>query len=85
MTLEAELGEALGITEPGTAKRLRSASEEYGLPAVPPAGITADQLIMAADKDKKNRAGELRFSLLEGVGRMARTKSEAWKRRLPNL
>ncbi len=78
MVLEAELGETLGITEPGTARQLRNATGQYGLPGEPPAGITADQLLVAAEKDKKNRAGKLRFSLLEGVGRIARTNSEAW-------
>jgi 3-dehydroquinate synthase len=78
LVLEAELGESLGITEPDTATRLRSAIERYGLPGEAPPGISADQIIDAMEKDKKNRAGSMRFSLLKTLGHSARRNNEEW-------
>jgi 3-dehydroquinate synthase len=82
LVVEAELGEAAGITEAGTADALRSALGSAGLPTALPAGAKADRLIDAMRVDKKSRAGGLSFALLSSVGMPAGSDSAGWSAQL---
>lgn len=81
MVLEALLGEALGVTEPGTADRLRQALGSFGLPCTPPRGLDAEAALGFLALDKKARGGAPRFVLLRRVGEVSR--SGGWSRPVP--
>lgn len=75
MELEARLGEALGVTEAGTHRRLRHALERLELPV---ASVPVERVLRAIRHDKKNRDGRVRTVLLERVGRVARASDGGW-------
>ena len=68
---EAMLAERLG-TASGVAARIAEAFTTLGLPIRAPAGLDATAIVAAMDTDKKNRGAEIRFSLVESVGRAHR-------------
>lgn len=78
MLVEAAIGERLGITERGTTGTLRHVLETLALPTAVPDGVAADDVIAAARTDKKVRAGQLRFSLLQRPGVTARSPAGEW-------
>jgi 3-dehydroquinate synthase len=78
MRLEARLGEAIGVTEQGTADRLDTALEACGIPNVLDGSVTAGPLLAAAASDKKNRAGRSRWVLLRRIGEVATDESGAY-------
>jgi 3-dehydroquinate synthetase len=70
MILEARLGERLGITEPGTARRISQVLGAFGLGSIPlPAGVPVLTRFLSADK--KARRGAVRFVLLARIGEVA--------------
>lgn len=83
MRAEARLGEVLGVTEAGTAARLAGLLDACGHRDRPEAEVEPGQLLRAAAADKKARRGELRFVLLEHVGRVARGPRGTWTHPLP--
>jgi 3-dehydroquinate synthase len=68
MVVEAELGEFLAVTEPGTADVVREILSEAGLPVDHPLLKSADELIEVMRRDKKGRGTELAFSFLLRIG-----------------
>jgi 3-dehydroquinate synthase len=68
MVIEAEIGEEIGVTEPGTAARIRHGMEQQGLPSTLPAKARTANLVEAMHRDKKAGPGTLGMSLLETVG-----------------
>ncbi|MCW5937824.1 MAG: 3-dehydroquinate synthase [Fimbriimonadaceae bacterium] len=68
MVLEARLGEALGLTPPGVALRIRETAARQGLPVALPPGLEPDSLIAWMRRDKKALGQALSFSLLTGLG-----------------
>jgi 3-dehydroquinate synthase len=68
MVAEAALGESLGVTEPGTATRLREVLSRAGLPTALPAGIALPTVVAATRTDKKARRGRAEYSLIERLG-----------------
>jgi 3-dehydroquinate synthase len=70
MVFAAELGEALGRTEPGTARRVESLLAAYGLPTRPERILrpSARRLIEAMSRDKKMGPRGIRWVFLERVG-----------------
>jgi 3-dehydroquinate synthase len=78
LVLETKLGEAEGVTAPGTAEELRSALGGAGLPTSLPAGVSHDRLIDAMRVDKKSRAGGLAFALLSAIGVAAGSDAAGW-------
>jgi 3-dehydroquinate synthase len=78
LVVEAELGEAAGITAAGTAHALRFALGGAGLPTRVPAGIDPARLIDAMRSDKKSRAGGLAFALLASIGQPAGNDDAGW-------
>ena len=75
--LEARIGEAAGITAPGTARRLDAVIRACGIPA-PDRLPSASRLLEAAASDKKVRESVARWVLLERIGVVARTPGGAW-------
>jgi 3-dehydroquinate synthase len=78
LVIEAELGEAAGFTEAGTAHALRAALGGAGLPTRLPAGLDHGRLIDAMRVDKKSRAGGLAFALLASLGTPAGSDASGW-------
>jgi 3-dehydroquinate synthase len=86
MVLEARLGEALGVSRPGTSEQVARAVEAVGLPTVPPPGSRdSDHFMEHLGRDKKARGGRPRFVLLEEVGRIHKGDegSESWSHPVP--
>lgn len=68
MTLEARLGEKLGITAPGTAIEVADRLHAVGLPVQLPTTARPDALISVMRGDKKASGGRLAFALLDRIG-----------------
>ncbi len=71
MVYESMLAERLGLAEPNTTKRLRSAVRAAGLPDARPSAMSIDAVIEATRCDKKARAGHAEFALPARIGAMA--------------
>lgn len=78
MELEARLGEAAGITQPGTSRRVAEALQALELPARTEPMPSADRIVERARLDKKVRGGRTHYTLLTRLGDVARTESGAW-------
>ena len=77
MVAEAELGERVGVTDTGTADRLRQALRALGLPVEVPAHVDRSAVVEAARSDKKAREGKVRYALIARIGEPARPDG-AW-------
>jgi len=78
MVAEARAGEAVGITETGTADRLREVLLRLGLPTEPPPGLDPGRLAELMGRDKKTRAARPNFALIRCPGVVARGPDGAW-------
>ncbi|MEJ2184331.1 MAG: 3-dehydroquinate synthase [Gemmatimonadota bacterium] len=78
MVLEAELGELVGVTVPGTAERLTAVIRTFGLPTDPPSNTDPDAMLSATRLDKKARAQQPRYTLLAEPGSVARDAGGDW-------
>lgn len=78
MVAEARIGEALGVTAPGTAETIRAVLEAAGLPAQLPAQVDVARVIAATSTDKKARAGNVRYTLLARIGEVGRAVDGGW-------
>ncbi|HWE36963.1 MAG TPA: 3-dehydroquinate synthase [Isosphaeraceae bacterium] len=72
MVAESRLAERLGWIDAATTGRLVALLARFGLPVAAP-GLDADALLDAMARDKKNRAGRLRFVLPRRLGRVELT------------
>ncbi|MSR23153.1 MAG: 3-dehydroquinate synthase [Gemmatimonadetes bacterium] len=77
MVLEARLGEALGVTRSGVGEELEVALGVVELPTRTPGPLDADRILELMAVDKKARAGEARFVLIERIGSVMR-KGDGW-------
>ena len=66
MVCAMHLSERLGLTTAADRQRLTALLARLGLPTEIPADWPGEALIEAMRRDKKNRAGRLRFVLLQG-------------------
>lgn len=66
MLLEGELGERLGVSEPGTKRRLQTSLDRLKLPPIPE--LDPDRVIAYLSTDKKVRSDRPRYVLLRRVG-----------------
>lgn len=69
MVLETTLGEALGVTAPGSAARLRDTLRTAGLPTAVPGSLDPMRVLAATRSDKKAREGVVEYALIAGIGR----------------
>lgn len=67
----ARLSHALGLLAPADVTRVEAVVAAHGLPVRLRAPLALDALHEAMRRDKKNRAGRLRFIVLETLGRAA--------------
>jgi 3-dehydroquinate synthase len=67
MVAEARLAERIGWIGPETTARLTMLLDRLGLPTSAPR-LDADALLDAMSRDKKNRAGSIRFVLPRAIG-----------------
>ncbi len=84
MVLEARLGEAVRVTDPGTARILAAGCRAFGLPTGPPAGMDPDAILHATRADKKARSDRVRYTLLEGPGAVAKSPDDGWTHAVPD-
>lgn len=75
MLLEATASEREGITEPGTAARIRGALESAGLPTARPSGPSASRVLESMRSDKKSRGGAIEYAVPIRIGAMAAVES----------
>jgi len=68
MIIEADIGEKMGITTPGTRERLHRALTRWGLPAKLPSPGLADRMMAAMVRDKKSERGHVAMALTTQVG-----------------
>lgn len=69
MVAEARIGEALGVTAPGTAREIGTLVRAFGLPDFDPALREPRALARIMARDKKTRSGVVHMVRLEAVGR----------------
>jgi len=81
MIQEARLGERMGVTQPGTAKRLTDGLRAFGLGSMDLTGTTRSQVMGFLGADKKVRFGTPRFVLLERLGSVSADPD--WSRDAP--
>jgi 3-dehydroquinate synthase len=82
MMWEARLGEALGVTEPGTSHQLGEWLGTLGLPLR--ASVPEEDLFVGVLRaDKKARGGDVRVVLLARLGEVARAPDGGWGHRIP--
>jgi len=70
MVCEARLAEKLGVASEGLSQKITQTLAGLGLPVEIPAQLRRAEIIEAMRVDKKSRAGLVRFSLPEALGRM---------------
>jgi 3-dehydroquinate synthetase len=68
--LEAEIAEAMQLTEVGVAESLSKLFSKVGLPVNVPAGIDIDEVLKAITKDKKKAGGKIHFALPIAIGKV---------------
>lgn len=71
LAMAASLSRDLGLLADRDAARVMAAVEAQGLPGRLRAPLPADALVAAMRQDKKARGGEIRFVVLEALGRAA--------------
>ncbi len=76
LVLESRLGEAMGVTAPGTSDRAAAWLRAVGLPVAPPPALSRAALLDAIQGDKKNRRGAVHAALLAEPGRVAQHGDE---------
>jgi len=78
MRVEARVGESLGVTRPGTARRLAALLDRCGQRDRPEEAADPAELYALARLDKKGREGRVRIVLLERIGAVARAPDGSW-------
>ncbi len=68
MIIEADIGEKMGITTPGTRERLHRALTRWGLPTKLPSPGLAERMVAAMVRDKKSEEGKVAMALTRQVG-----------------
>lgn len=79
MVAEAALGERIGVTDAGTADRIRDALTALDLPTAVPDHVDSTAVLEAARSDKKAREGRVHYALIARIGEPARLDG-AWTR-----
>jgi 3-dehydroquinate synthase len=69
MHLEARLSHLMGLADSKQALMIKEVIDSYSLPSELPEGLNADKLISHMKLDKKVEAGEMKFILIEKIGK----------------
>jgi 3-dehydroquinate synthase len=85
MVVEAVAGELMGVTEPGTAARIRLVLAGLGLPTAPPLESASrwDELAATMRRDKKAKAGVVHCALPAAPGAVLPTAGGDWTHAVP--
>ncbi len=83
MRIETRIGELTGLTEQGTAERLRALLERCGLDRPVEQEHAVEALLDAARSDKKVRRGMMRCVLLSRIGQVARAADGSFSHEIP--
>jgi len=83
MRIETRIGELLGLTEEGTADRLRALLERCGLDRPVEEEHAVEALLDAARSDKKVRRGMMRCVLLSRIGQVALAAHGSFSHEIP--
>lgn len=83
MVAEARLGERLGVTEPGTATRIRDLLDALGLPTGMPPWADPERVLELTRADKKSRRGTVEYALIEQIGRAHAGEDLRWSTPAP--
>jgi 3-dehydroquinate synthase len=78
MAFAARLGEQVGVTRSGTARRLETLLESFGLP-VRLEGMPPADLFAAMERDKKRGPRGLRWVFLKEVGEAGISEGVRWE------
>jgi 3-dehydroquinate synthase len=84
MVVESGIGETVGITAPGTRRRLEAALHRLGLPTAAPPGIDAQSIVAATGMDKKARASRVRYALVSSAGSCRPGTAGRWTVEVPD-
>jgi 3-dehydroquinate synthase len=68
MHLEAQIAARLGMLDTGLVERQREVLRDYGLPTTIPYSMATDHILELALRDKKVRAGKIRWALPTAIG-----------------
>ena len=68
LVLAARLSMELGYFDPSTVGRVQALVAKYSLPTRLSVPLPLDQLMAAVQKDKKSRAGKVRFVAMRSIG-----------------
>ncbi len=83
MRIETRIGELIGLTEEGTADRLRALLERCGLDRPVEEEHAVEGLLDATRSDKKVRRGMMRCVLLSRIGQVARAADGSFSHEIP--
>jgi 3-dehydroquinate synthase len=85
MVVEAVAGESIGVTEPGTAARIRSVLAGLGLPIAPPREVSSrwDELAATMRRDKKSQLGAIHCALPVATGSIVPAAAGHWTHAVP--
>lgn len=78
MVVEARLAEAAGLAASGIAGAISDLLDPFELPTAVPTSLGADDLMELMTRDKKVRAGAVRFALPKSLGEMTESADGAW-------
>lgn len=84
MVVEAKIGEAFGVTDPGTADAIVEALRAVGLPTSMPLDLAPVGIIAATRADKKVRDDRVRYALLARPGEPTRDPAGDWTLAVPD-
>jgi 3-dehydroquinate synthase len=82
LVLECELAEQLGLADSGLCRRVGELLTRLGLPDQIPVEVDPAALVESMRGDKKNRGGQIHFSLPATLGRMHGT--DGWTTAVPD-
>src|SRR3954462_14688241 len=82
LVLECELAEQLGLADSGLCRRVGALLTRLGLPDQIPFAVDPGALVESMRGDKKNRGGQIHFSLPATLGRMHGT--DGWAVAVPD-
>jgi 3-dehydroquinate synthetase len=70
LVVESVIAESVSLADAGLSRRIANLLAQLGLPTQVPAGMSETALVRCMQGDKKNRGGDIHFSLPSGLGQI---------------